>query len=213
MPRGVRREIERALGPGPRADDVALALSVGAAAIDADRADVALEALAWAKHQAPRVAAVREAYGVAWYLDGEWAKALTELQAYRRMTGRNDQNHVIADCHRGLGRDPGKVAEPVEELLADSRVGDDLRAEAVIIWAGALADAGDLGAARAVLRRELLRVEDRGGDHLLRLVTVAAELAERDGDPDAAAALRAELADGVDLLLGPAPEDEPTDTA
>jgi hypothetical protein len=82
---------------------------------------VALEALAWAKHQAPRVAPVREAYGVACYLDGDWAKALTELQAYRRMTGRNDQNHLIADSLRGLGRDPSKVAEPVEELLADDR--------------------------------------------------------------------------------------------
>ena len=187
---------------------MSLALSVGAAAIDADRIDVALEALAWAKHQAPRVAPVREAYGVACYLDGDWAKALTELQAYRRMTGRNDQNHLIADSQRGLGRDPAKVAEPVEELLADERVRDDLRAEAVIVWAGALADGGDLNAARAVVRRELARVEDAGDDHVLRLVTVAAELAERDGDPAAAAALRAELADGVDLLLGSQDEDE-----
>ena len=205
----MRREIERTLGPGPRADEVALALSVGAAAIDADRVDVALESLAWAKHQAPRVAPVREAYGVACYLDGDWAKALTELQAYRRMTGRNDQNHLIADALRGLGRDPAKVAEPVEELLADEQVRDDLRAEAVIVWAGALADGGDLDAARAVLRRELARVQGSDDDHVLRLVTVAAELAERDGDPDAAAALRADLADGVDLLL--AQQDDPED--
>jgi hypothetical protein len=187
---------------------VALALSVGAAAIDADRVDVALEALAWAKHQAARVPPIREAYGVACYLDGDWAKALTELQAYRRMTGRNDQNHLIADSLRGLGRDPAKVAEPVEELLADTKVRDDLRAEAVIVWAGALADAGDLAAARAVLRRELARVTDAGADHVLRLVTVAAELAERDGDAAAATALRAGLAEGVDLLLGPDDEDD-----
>jgi hypothetical protein len=189
-----------------------MALSVGSAGIDADRVDVALEALAWAKHQAPRVGAVREAYGVACYLDGDWAKALTELQAYRRMTGRNDQNHLIADSQRGLGRDSSKVAEPVEELLADDRIKDDLRAEAVIVWAGALADGGDLDAARAVLRRELARVHDPGDDHVVRLVTVAAELAERDGDPDAAAAMRAELAEGVDLLLGPQEEDDATDT-
>ena len=206
----MRREIERALGPGPRADEVALALSVGADAIDADRPDVALEALAWAKDQAPRVAPIREAYGVACYLDGDWARALTELQAYRRMTGRNDQNHLIADCHRGLGRETSKVAEPVEQALADERVRDDVRAEAVIVWAGALADAGDLGAARAVLRRELARADDPAADHVVRLVTAAADLAERDGDPDGAANLRAGLADGVDLLVGSEPDEDAT---
>lgn len=172
------------LGKGRRADDVALALSIGSAAIDEDRSDVALEVLGWAKHEAPRVAAVREAYGVALYLDERFGAALTELQAYRRLTGRNDQNHLVADCLRALGRDLDLVAEAAETLLADAQAPEDRRAEAALVWAGALADDGDVGAARSVLRRFLER--RRGGDaeHDLRVRYLAADLAERDHDRD-----------------------------
>ena len=57
-----------------------------------------------AKRLAPRSAAVREVLGLALYGQERWQEALTELKAYKRMTGRADQNHLIADCLRGLGR-------------------------------------------------------------------------------------------------------------
>ena len=186
------------LGSGPKGRDVALALSVGADAIDTDRIDIALEALAWAKHEAPRVPAVREAHGVARYLDEDFASALTELQAYRRMTGRSDHNHLIADCLRGLGREMERIAEPIEAMLEDASTPEDRQDEGVIVWAAALADDGQVPAARAVLRRRLQhRPASRSEAVLasrLRVLILAADLAERDDDPDASRRYRAQIA-------------------
>ena len=52
---------------------------------------------------APRSPRVREVLGLAYYGVGRWQDALTELKAYKRITGRVDQNHLIADCLRGPG--------------------------------------------------------------------------------------------------------------
>jgi tetratricopeptide (TPR) repeat protein len=57
-----------------------------------------------AKKLAARVGIVREVSGVAAYKSGRWAEALSELQAGRRMTGRNDYLPLMADSERGLGR-------------------------------------------------------------------------------------------------------------
>ncbi|HEY6491918.1 MAG TPA: hypothetical protein VIZ43_01490 [Trebonia sp.] len=57
-----------------------------------------------AKKLAARVGIVREVSGIMAYKSGRWAEALTELQAGRRMTGRNDYLALMADSERGLGR-------------------------------------------------------------------------------------------------------------
>jgi tetratricopeptide (TPR) repeat protein len=57
-----------------------------------------------AKRMAARVGIVREVSGITAYKSGRWAEALTELQAGRRMTGRNDYLPLMADSERGLGR-------------------------------------------------------------------------------------------------------------
>jgi hypothetical protein len=57
-----------------------------------------------AKKLAARVGVVREVSGVMAYKSGRWAEALTELQAGRRMTGRNEYLPLMADSERGLGR-------------------------------------------------------------------------------------------------------------
>jgi tetratricopeptide (TPR) repeat protein len=57
-----------------------------------------------AKQLAARVGIVREASGIMAYRSGRWAEALTELQAGRRMTGRNDYLPLMADSERGLDR-------------------------------------------------------------------------------------------------------------
>lgn len=182
LPKPVQREIERVLGRGARARDIALALSLGSQAIDEDRPDVAVEVLAWARHEAPRLAVIREALGVAYYLREEYGPALSELQAYRRLSGRHDQNHLAGDCLRALGRDLDRVSEVVQPLIDDDTAPEDRRAEAVIVRAAALADAGELPAARAVVRRFLERPRDGDDEHDLRLRYQAADLAERAGD-------------------------------
>jgi tetratricopeptide (TPR) repeat protein len=57
-----------------------------------------------AKRLAARVGVAREVAGITAYRSGRWAEALTELQAGRRMTGRNDYLPLMADSERGLGR-------------------------------------------------------------------------------------------------------------
>jgi tetratricopeptide (TPR) repeat protein len=182
LPRGVAREIERVLGKGAKSKDVALALSIGSAAIDEERPDIAIEMLAWAKHEAPRIASIREAYGVALYLGERYDAALTELQAYRRMTGAVDQNHLIADCLRALDRGLDRVAETAEALVRADDAPEERRSEAAIVWAAATADAGSLSTARAILRRTIERRRGADEEHDLRVRYLAGELAERDGD-------------------------------
>lgn len=184
LPKGVLREIERALGKGPKSRDIALCVSIGAQAIELERFDVAIEVLSWARHQAPRLALVREAYGIALYHEERWADALSELQAYRRMTDRIDQNHVIADCLRALDRGLEQVSSAAEPLVADAQAPEDRRAEAAIVWAAALADGGDIGAGRAVLRRFLERPRSGDAEHDLRVRYLAADLAERARDEE-----------------------------
>jgi tetratricopeptide (TPR) repeat protein len=103
-----------------------------------------------AKAAAPRSGVVREALGLALYRAGRFREALRELQAYRRITGRVDQNHLIADCHRALGA-PQKAIEPAREVL-HARVGDEVRAEAAVVGASALADMGRTEEALSLLR-------------------------------------------------------------
>jgi hypothetical protein len=195
LPRAIKKEIERVIGKNARGRDIALALSIGSEAIDEGYLEVAVEMLAWAKDEAPRIAAVREAYGVALYLTEDFASALSELQAYRRLTGKVDQNHLVADCLRALGRDLDRVIDAAQELLSAEEAPPDRRTEAAIVWAGALADAGDLGAGRSVLRRVL---RDAGeADHDLRARYLAGDLAARDGDP-AEARRQLELVASVD---------------
>ncbi len=187
LPKGVRKDIERALGKGRRADEVALALSVGSQAIDEVATDLALEYLAWAKDQAPRVAPIREAFGVARYLAEDFAGALTELQAYVRISGRNDQNHVIADCHRALGRDLARIEDVARPLVEDDRAPADRRSEAAIVLAAAYGDADRPQDGIELLQSVLSERRDRDLDHHLRVRSLVADLAVRTGDRELAA--------------------------
>lgn len=186
LPRNVVKEIERQIADPGRAKEIALALSIGSAAIDADAIEVAMEHLSWAKSQVPRIPSVREAFGVALYLSGDFAAAVTELQTYRRITGRTDQNHLIADCFRALGRDIDQIAELAESLIKDASAPIDRRTEAAIIWASAVADNQDVRGARAVLRRFADRTRIGDGEHYLRFRYLEADLAARDGAVDEA---------------------------
>ncbi len=73
------------------------------AAQDED-ADTAYQHAHAARTLAPRIGVIRETCGVAAYLAGRWAEALSELRAARRMTGRNGLLPMMADAERALGR-------------------------------------------------------------------------------------------------------------
>jgi len=103
-----------------------------------------------AKDLAGRSGAIRELLGLALYRTGRYRDALRELQAYRRMTGRVDQNHLIGDSLRALGQGD-KAVEAVREVLR-AKVSAEVRAEATVVGASALADLGRFSEALAMLK-------------------------------------------------------------
>lgn len=138
-----------------------------------------------AKALAPRSPSVREVLGMALYHLGRYREALSELQAYRRMSGRADQNHLIADCLRDAGR-PERAVPLAEEALASRGVPLANKAEAVIVAASALADLGRYDQALGLLRRVRTR-DDVAGPEVLRVWYVMGDILERSGRPDEAA--------------------------
>lgn len=145
--------------------------------------DRATELLVWAKSAAARSSAIREALGVVRYHAGDFAGAHSELLAYRRLSGRQDQNHLLADCARAAGR-PEKVVEYVGAMDPDT-VPADRVAEGILVLAGDRADRGDLQGALGALERADLAPADVQ-DYHVRLWYLAADLSERLGDRDAA---------------------------
>jgi tetratricopeptide (TPR) repeat protein len=87
--------------PADLADAVARQLVAAAVTDDPDQAYRHAQA---ARRLAARVGVVRETCGIAAYRAGEWADALTELRAARRLTGRNSYLPMMADSERALGR-------------------------------------------------------------------------------------------------------------
>lgn len=112
-----------------------------------------------ARARAARIAVVREACGEAAYHAGEYAEALAELRAAKRMNGSTDFLPVMADCERALGR-PGKALELARSPGA-ANLSDDLLAEMTIVEAGARRDLGELDAALRTLEAAPLRSRSR----------------------------------------------------
>lgn len=163
-------------------EQVATAVGVAGVALEEGDLDRALAMLRWARSRAPRSTAIREGLGIALYLHGDFDEAQRELQAYRRMSGRADQNHLLADAARALGR-PERVMELVEEMSAahaDKQVPVDRLVEALIVQASIRAERGDFLGALATLERAPLP-EEMGESHS-RLWYAAGDIAERMGD-------------------------------
>jgi hypothetical protein len=102
-----------------------------------------------AADRAGRIGVVRETLGVTAYTVGDFALALRELQAFRRISGSNDQLPLMVDSERGMGR-PDKALElgrsvPREKLSAD------VRANLAIAMSGARLDKGQNDLALAEL--------------------------------------------------------------
>jgi tetratricopeptide (TPR) repeat protein len=184
LPRDILDEVRRTARPADQQD----AISRLSRAIELlERDDVVAAALEAekAKRFAPRSASVREVLGLALYGQDRWKEALTELKAYKRITGRVDQNHLIADCLRGLGR-PAEAVPLAEEELRGSAP-NDAKAEAVIVAASALADQKRFAEALAFLGRARTR-DDVSESYTLRLWYVKGDILARLGRNEEAAA-------------------------
>jgi tetratricopeptide (TPR) repeat protein len=102
-----------------------------------------------ARARSSRIAAIREAVGIAAYRYGDWAQALSELRAARRMGSKSPLLPLIADCERGLGR-PERAIElsrGEEAAQLSGEAADELR----IVVAGARSDLGQLDQALTLL--------------------------------------------------------------
>ncbi|MGN9779458.1 Replicase polyprotein 1ab [Micromonospora sp. H33] len=131
------------------ADKVARHLVATGQLIDEDPAEALAHALA-ARRLASRIAAVREAVGLAAYHAGEWQTAVAELRTYHRMTGLQSHLAVLADCERALGR-PERAIDLFRG--ADRAKLDQASAiELLIVAAGARGDLGQKDAAVAMLQ-------------------------------------------------------------
>ena len=184
LPRDVVDELHRVTKPTQVRDAVAR-LSRSVELLDRGDPGAAVAEATKAKQLSPRSAAVREVLGLALYGQGRWEEALTELKAYRRFSGRADQNHVIADCLRALGKPQDAVPLAEEELRA--KVSNEAKAEAVIVAASALADRGRFAEALAFLGRAKTR-EAVSEPYTLRLWYVRGDILARAGRLDEAAA-------------------------
>ena len=116
--------------------------------IDSDPATALRHARA-ARQLAPRIAACREAVGLCAYEAGEYAEALAELRAARRMNGSVEHLAVMADCERGLGR-PERALRYLDEPDA-ARLDPATWAELRIVLSGARRDMSQPEAGLALL--------------------------------------------------------------
>ncbi len=137
----------------PTAERVARHLVAAGRFVDEDP-DLALAHATAARRLAPRIAAVREAAGIAAYHAGDWPAAIAELRAYHRMTGRQNHLAVIADSERALGR-PAKAID-IFRSADRTQLGTADAIELLVVASGARRDLGQEEAAVAMLQvREL----------------------------------------------------------
>lgn len=153
------------------ADVVAKHLVAAGELIDEDP-QAALEHARAARARSGRIAAVREAVGIAAYQCGDWAQALAELRAARRMGSKSPLLALIADCERGVGR-PERAIELARGPEAAQLTGDDAD-ELRIVVAGARSDLGQHEQALAVLSTPQLDPK-RSGQTAARLFYAYAE--------------------------------------
>jgi tetratricopeptide (TPR) repeat protein len=179
----------------PNAEVVAAHLVAAGLAIDTDPQRALAHSRA-ARGRASRLAAVREAVGLAAYHAEEWAEAITELRTARRISGDPRNLALLADCERALGR-PAQALR----MLSDpdvSKLDPEARAELLIVVAGARRDLGQVDAALAVLARGGLDRERPRAGAIRLWYAYADTLAELGRTEDAASWFAASAALDVD---------------
>ncbi len=173
--------------PG-QADRAAKAFEEAISLLDRGRPVPAAAQAEEAKTLAPRSGVVREVLGISLYQAERYRDAIRELQAYRRLTGRADQNHLIADSYRALGS-PEKAVELAQEALRIRAVPEEARAEAAVVGAAALADTGRFDEALGLLRSFAAKEQKAAARPFdLRVWYVSGDILERAGRKQEAAA-------------------------
>jgi tetratricopeptide (TPR) repeat protein len=138
--------------PGDLAEVIARLLVATAVTDDADQA---YRYAKQARGLAARVGVVRETCAIAAYQAGDWAGALAEFRAARRLTGRHSYLPLMADCERALGRlDRALELVTGPEASAADR---DTQLELRIVESGIRRDQGLLDAAVVALQGPELR--------------------------------------------------------
>jgi hypothetical protein len=127
---------------------VARHLAAAGVLIDEDPETAYKHTLA-ARARAARLAVVREACGEAAYAAGEYAEALAELRAAKRMNGSPAYLPIMADCERALGRPDRALTLAKSPSVANFE--PEAKAEMTIVEAGARRDLGELDAALRTL--------------------------------------------------------------
>jgi len=150
-PADLDREIRAELRglPKPQFETVARHLVAAGRLVDEDPEQALAHALA-ARRVAARIAAVREAVGIAAYHAGQWQTAMSELRTYHRISGRLSHLAVVADCERALGR-PERAID-LYRTADSSRLTRAEAIELLIVAAGARRDLGQRDAAVAMLQ-------------------------------------------------------------
>jgi tetratricopeptide (TPR) repeat protein len=190
-PRDLDPAVRGALrGLDPRNAEKVAAHLVAAGTLVEEDPEAALAHARAARDRASRVAAVREAVGVAAYFAGDYAEAAREIRAYRRMSGDQGYRAVLADCERALGR-PDVALRLVAEALGENPDAEE-SVELRIVESGARLDLGEAAAARLVLEAALGGRPDPatlvpGDQAQLRLASAYADLLEAEGEEAAAA--------------------------
>jgi tetratricopeptide (TPR) repeat protein len=169
------------------AEIVAKHLVVAARLLDSDP-ELAYQHARAARERAGRIGAVREAAGLAAYRAGQYADALSELRAARRISGDQSLLAVMADCERGLGRPERALA--MTEAPEVSSLGAATRVELKIVASGARRDLGQPDAAVLVLQGPQLRPEMRRPWSARLFYAYAEALADAGRDDEAVTWLR-----------------------
>lgn len=134
--------------PEKLASRVARHLAAAGLLIDSDPKTAYEHTLA-ARARAARLAVVREACGEAAYAAGEYAEALSELRAAKRMNGATAYLPIMADCERALGRPERALTLAKSPSVANFT--PEAKAEMTIVEAGARRDMGEFDAALRTL--------------------------------------------------------------
>jgi len=145
----------RALEPR-NAETVAKHLAMAGRYLDIDP-EFALEHAVAASRSAGRIAAVREAVGVAAYVAEDFELALRELRTHRRISGSVDHLALLVDCERALGRLP-KAQEMIAEFKKEE-LPANVRVELAIVESGILSDQGKKSEAVVALQIPQLNPE------------------------------------------------------
>lgn len=173
----VVRELRATARPG-KADILIKVFSEAAGAFVGGDYQEAVRLGEQSKHLALRAPSVREFLGLTYYRMGRWQEAARELSAFKRIAGSVEQNPVIADCYRALGR-PERAVELCDEVTG-ARVPPAILYESAIVAAGALADMKRID--EAIDRIERLNLQPEvAEEHHLRAWYVLGDLLERKG--------------------------------